>query len=233
MFLSRMYLNPQRRETRKLVASPQAMHAAVLASFPPDVQSGDGKGRVLWRLDQEGHTLSLYIVSPGKPSFEHLQQQAGWENEESWAIRDYAPVLDSISRGKRFRFRLDANPVRSVHDPDTGKVKRFAHVTATQQREWLIERADSMGVKFLPADTSSRLDSTDENSDKAVTVSRREIMKFRRNNALVTIARAQFDGVLEVTDAEKFLYVLTNGIGRAKSYGCGLMTLAPIHGYRN
>ena len=35
MYLSRMYLNPQRRQGRALLASPQKMHAAVLSSFPP------------------------------------------------------------------------------------------------------------------------------------------------------------------------------------------------------
>lgn len=230
MYLSRMYLNPRRRETRKLVSNPQAMHAAVLAAFPPNAHSGNGGGRVLWRIDQEDHTLALYVVSPGKPSFEHLQQQAGWENEKSWAIRDYAPVLDSISRGQRFRFRLAANPVRTVHDPKTGKSKRFAHVTAKQQRDWLIEREDNMGVKFLPVGTSTNSTSEDGIADKAVTVTRREIMKFRRNNSQVTIARAQFDGALEVTDSKKLLHVLTNGIGKAKGYGCGLMTLAPLRG---
>ena len=35
MFLTRVYLNPYRRGCRRLVLSPQRLHAAVLASFPP------------------------------------------------------------------------------------------------------------------------------------------------------------------------------------------------------
>ena len=50
MYLSRMYLNPQRRQGRALLASPQKMHAAVLSSFPPIPVENDE--RVLWRLDR-------------------------------------------------------------------------------------------------------------------------------------------------------------------------------------
>lgn len=228
MYLSRMYINPQRRQTRRLLANPEAMHAAVLSSFPPHSNLVDQKGRLLWRIDREGHTLALYVVSPDKPSFEHLQQQAGWENQESWAIRSYAPVLESVSVGKRFTFRLAANPVKSTHDSVTGKVKRLAHVTAAQQRSWLLERADAMGVRFLPAEFSKNDGAGDDVDDALVTVTGREVMKFRRKGKSVTIARAQFDGALEVVDSEKFRGVLTKGLGKAKGYGCGLMTVAPI-----
>lgn len=233
MYLSRMFLNPQRRGTRKLLASPEAMHAAVLSAFPPNSELVSEAGRVLWRVDREGHSLALYVVSPEEPSFEHLQQQAGWENQESWAIRDYGPVLDGISVGKRFRFRLAANPVKSVHNPQTGKSKRLAHVTAAQQRSWLLDRADVMGVRLLPADFSRTVSDDANNEDLAVSVTAREVMKFRRNRRMITIARAQFDGIVEVTDADKFRQILTHGIGKAKGYGCGLLTVAPMSSNRN
>lgn len=226
MFLSRMYLNPYRRGTRKLLASPEAMHAAVLSSFPPDGILANEEGRILWRLDREGHSLAIYIVSPEKPSFEHLQEQAGWENQVSWAIRNYDAVISSISVGKQFQFRLAANPVKSVVDRETGKSRRLAHVTTAQQRMWLLERADVMGVRFLPGDFSGDPDAR----DLAVTVTSREVLKFQRNKRKVTIARTQFDGALEVTNADKFRSVLTKGLGKAKGYGCGLITIAPLTG---
>lgn len=39
-----------------------------------------------------------------------------------------------------------------------------------------------------------------------------------------------FEGVLTITEAELFRKALIDGIGRAKAYGCGLMTLARIGG---
>ena len=42
------------------------------------------------------------------------------------------------------------------------------------------------------------------------------------------IAKARFTGTLRVTDAAKLRTALTQGIGRARGYGCGLLTLAPV-----
>ena len=44
----------------------------------------------------------------------------------------------------------------------------------------------------------------------------------------VTLTQATFVGALNVTDSERFKEALTTGLGRAKGYGCGLMTLAPL-----
>ena len=43
----------------------------------------------------------------------------------------------------------------------------------------------------------------------------------------ITVASVLFDGILEVVDATLFRQALQTGIGRAKSYGQGLLSLAP------
>jgi len=42
------------------------------------------------------------------------------------------------------------------------------------------------------------------------------------------IQTVMFDGVLTVTDAEAFNSQVTKGIGPAKAFGCGLLSLARI-----
>lgn len=42
------------------------------------------------------------------------------------------------------------------------------------------------------------------------------------------IVQARFSGVLEVSNADALRTTLQQGIGRARGYGCGLMTLARI-----
>ncbi len=42
----------------------------------------------------------------------------------------------------------------------------------------------------------------------------------------VTLTTVTYDGILQITDADAFRRALTNGIGHAKAYGCGLLTLA-------
>lgn len=44
----------------------------------------------------------------------------------------------------------------------------------------------------------------------------------------VKVVTVTYDGHLTVTDPHALRRTLTQGIGRAKAYGCGLMTLAPV-----
>lgn len=220
MYLSRMHLNPRRRGTRLLVGNPQAVHAAVMSAFPPTAHE---QGRVLWRMDREGDRVSLYVVSPTTPSFEHLQEQAGWSTQESWDVRSYDTVLDRLMLGQEYSFRLVANPTRIVTGDD-GRKRRFAHVTADQQLEWLTGRAASLGVEFIPA--AGVLDG--EDPVPAVAVTSREVSRFRRKESTVTVSRTQFDGAVRVSDVDTLRATLTNGVGKAKAYGCGLLTLAPV-----
>ena len=78
--LTKILINPQRRQGRKLLANPQAMHAAVAASFPPDVEQESG--RILWRLDEGAHHHSLYVVGPEKPTDHVIVEQAGWDGPD-------------------------------------------------------------------------------------------------------------------------------------------------------
>ena len=56
-------------------------------------------------------------------------------------------------------------------------------------------------------------------------------MQFsKQNGRIVTIRAVVFEGILKVTDAELFRSALASGIGPAKAYGCGLLTLAPVSG---
>lgn len=228
MYLTRMPLNAARWETRRLMASPYRLHAAVEAAFPPGMATSDGDGRVLWRLDKrvdEPQAFWLYIVSPEKPDLTHVVEQAGWlVHERLWETRDYRPFLDRLENGQRWEFRLKANPVRKVRKdkgrrPDESVVGTLqGHVTVEQQVEWLVSRAGAHGFE-LPLDA---------NETPAVIVSQRNREVFRRGSDEVTLSTAVYDGTLTVTDADLMRAALCQGIGRAKGFGCGLLTIAPV-----
>lgn len=221
VFLSKIQLNPGRRETIRLIASPQRVHAAVLGTFPPD-RLADATSRVLWRLDQpQRHELNLYVVSAIRPSLELLEEQCGWSQQISGRVADYRPFLSGLKTGQKWVFRLTANPVRAVSDGTGRRGKVSPHLTIAHQLEWLTARSNRHGfaVAGMP-------------ENPAVNITRRERDRFAkgadRGKERPTITRAQFDGVLEVTDPEVLRSALVHGIGRAKAYGCGLMTLAPV-----
>lgn len=215
MYMSRMYLNPQRRQTRELLANPQKLHAAVLSSFPPPSSETTDEGRVLWRVDQTRESVALYVVSPAVPSFEHLQEQAGWSQEQSWQSSDYTAMLNRIVKGQKYAFRLTANPVHTV--TEDGVRRRKAHLTPAHQLGWLTDREDQFGASF-----------TGEAGEVTAITTKSERRVFRREKCTVTIQQVTFEGSLEVTDANKLREVLCNGIGKARGYGCGLLTLAPM-----
>lgn len=221
MYLSRIQLNRHRRDAWRLLRSPQRLHAAVLASFlDPPTGALDGDPRVLWRLDTETNDRTyLYVVSPDRPDFAHLAEQAGWPSTDRGGTKDYTPLLDRLERGQRWAFRLTANPTRYHRPTDGGRAKRIAHVTVAHQENWLAERAQSCGISLVGTDAGSSL-----------VVTRRDIQQFDRRGSAkpVTLAVAQFDGLLDVTDPGLLRRALVGGIGPAKAYGCGLLTLAPV-----
>jgi len=209
MHLSRIQINPARRGGRRLLGSPQAMHAAVLASFP---DGDDGRGRVLWRVDRDEHRTWLYVVSRPAPDFSHIVEQAGWQTrEDTWAVRPYAGLLDRLATGQTWAFRLTANPSR------TQDGKRYGHVTAAQQETWLLHRAERWGFAV-----------TETDGVRDLVVRDRRTEQFRREAATVTITKATYDGVLVVRDPDALRSTLVSGAGPAKGYGCGLLTLAAL-----
>lgn len=233
MFISRLQLNPHRRDARWLVASPQRLHAAVLGAFP-DPPTGDrgGEPRVLWRLDSDQGRWFLYVVSPSQPDFAHLAEQAGWPTTERGVVKDYGPLLDRLATGQQWAFRLAANPTRYERRKEGERAQRYGHVTVRYQEQWLHEKAEASGFRVTSVPGSS--DDGDRNWD--LTTTRREIVKFDRREAApsggprkvrnVTLTTVQFDGRLEVTDPEALRRALVTGIGPGKAYGCGLLTLA-------
>jgi CRISPR system Cascade subunit CasE len=223
-WLSRVELNPARRTSRGVLGSPQSMHAAIMAAFPGQLSARSSQ-RVLWRLDPAPGVVRLYVVAPEEPDFTHLVEQAGWPTlSTTWQTRDYEPLLAKLTAGQPWAFRLTANPARSRRAAEGAETQRYGHVTVAQQQGWLASRAAAAGFDLVPAT------GTDGGGDPAdgVVVRDRSTMRFRRGEGTVTIARATFEGRLIVKDADVFRQTLVGGIGPAKAYGCGLLTVAPV-----
>lgn len=214
VYLTRFEINPARRAARAALASPQRLHAGVLAGFPDSAATSD-EGRVLWRLDQGEHDAVLYVVSPEKPDLTHLVEDIG-RPLYGWQTRDYGPFLDRLGRGDRWAFRLRANPVHNVRPPEGGRGKRHGHVTADQQSDWFARQAQRRG--FTIPDTAA--------GAPDVVLGDRRTLRFDRRGRQVSLATAVFEGTLVVEDPALLHASLVEGIGPGKGYGCGLMTLA-------
>ncbi|AKK06790.1 CRISPR-associated protein Cas6/Cse3/CasE, subtype I-E/ECOLI [Corynebacterium mustelae] len=218
-YLSTMELNGQRRQTAKFLANPRTMHAAIESCFPstPD----EGNPRVLWRLERHGSKVTLWLVSERQPSFEHIQEQAGWSAQPTWETRNYDLLLDRLMTGQYYQFRLTANPVICTVCED-GKKRHVGLVREPDQINWLLARQENLGISVQ----------SDPDSVPTFSVSRSKRVRFPHKNkqTYVTIDQCQFDGVLTVTDPNALRTALIEGIGRSKAYGSGLLTLATYKG---
>ncbi|RBM06838.1 type I-E CRISPR-associated protein Cas6/Cse3/CasE [Streptomyces sp. PT12] len=234
MYLTRFRVNTRRRDARHLLASPHRLHGAVNAAFPTPPTADGAKPRVLWRLDRNPRDeILLFIVSPFRPDLTHLVDQAGWPaatDAPGWQTYGYDDFLTALEPGTTWGFRLTANPVHSIRRKDGEPTKRTAHLTPRHQARWLLDRQDKHGFEILAKPEEQRL--LPEGDEHQLIVRDHRPLQFTKpgqdRRPGVSITQVTYDGRLRITDPALLRRTLTNGLGKAKAYGCGLMTLAPV-----
>lgn len=232
-YLSRIWLNPLRRGAQRFIRSPQALHAAVLGGLsrqPVDE-------RVLWRLETtEQRRAELLVLTQSLPAWDHLIEQAGWTTSEEpqFTVRPYDAVLAQVARGREFSFRLRANPVSATRQPSKPSPSQLRHLTSStrtrgvrvphrtvaHQLAWLTERAPGWGFRFPE---------TEDGKPDVCIVERSRLVfsKSAENGDAVVLHRATFQGRVMIDSPDLARESLLRGVGPARAYGCGLITLAP------
>lgn len=211
MFLTKMELDITKRHTMKALESPNLIHGAVESAFQGE------RERNLWRIDRLGGRYYLLLLSNQKPSLQHAISQFGLEGE-SWQTKSYQPLLERIEENTIWRFRLTANPTKSCKESSQNRGIVRAHITTHYQEQWLAERCESCGFSLQPQEFS-------------VVESRwLKFYKGANRKKPVSLLAVTYEGILTVTDKERFQATLQKGIGRGKAYGMGMLTVARIGG---
>lgn len=207
MYLSRIKLDLNRRSTMKALASPNLFHGAIEQSF-----SGP-RSRNLWRVDTLGENTYLLVLSMDVPDFSRLVAQFGTQ-ADGWESKPYDGLLGRIESGGVWHFRLTANPTisKAVHSDARGKV--MGHITAEFQKQWLLNRAEKHGF------------SLEKDSFSVVQCRWLRFRKGTEGGRPVTLLSVTYEGQLTITDPVLFSKTLTEGLGRGKAYGLGLLTVA-------
>lgn len=121
------------------------------------------------------------------------------------------PIPENFLEHGQYRFKVIINPTR--RDSASRKLQPVRGREAVAQ--WFAERAPtSWGFSV---------------ATEHLQVDKIEIQQFKdKQQRQVTIAQAHVQGFLRITDHEQFKHSFTQGIGRARAYGCGLLQIVPI-----
>jgi CRISPR system Cascade subunit CasE len=121
------------------------------------------------------------------------------------------PIPENFLGYHQYRFKVIVNPTRR----DSASRKLVAVRGRDNIAQWFTERAtNSWGFAVSP---------------RHLQVDKIEVLQFKdKHKRDITIGQAHVQGVLRITDREQFNNSFTQGIGRARAYGCGLLQIVPI-----
>lgn len=229
MYLSRLILNPFSHRVRKDLTNIQDLHRTVFSGFPDfrgTLHSPADQGcRVLFRLDTNGPHPVLLIQSSVKPDWAGLSQNRillDPEGSENPAVKDISKAYNALKAGQTLRFRLRANPTKKTH-PETGEEnlsdngRRVFLSQESEQVEWITRKGETGGFT-LARSADTEIPDLQVLTENPVT--------GQRGKRPLFFGSVLFQGRLIITDRDKFLQTLQEGIGSAKGYGFGLLSVA-------
>jgi CRISPR system Cascade subunit CasE len=209
MYISRLILKSDERTTRMLRVNPYLLHQAVYQAFP-DKENG-GTGRVLYRQDTSRDDDTVILVQSEKPPDWPRATMLGNCLLESPDLKEFAPVFKS---SQHLYFHLRANPIVKRRTPDLTDTRRQGLLRESNQVEWLNRKATASGFSII----NCRVIPEGVVHDERGKETRGKIRHYA----------VRFEGMLSVTDPVLFLEALKRGIGPAKGFGFGLLSIAPV-----
>jgi CRISPR system Cascade subunit CasE len=220
MYLSRLILNPRSRAVQQDLAQPHSLHQTMMRAFPDHLDKQ--AERVLYRLDQtQRGELQLLVQSQVEPNWIHLQHNGYLLTTEleNPAVKAIDPA---VSTGQLLAFRLRANPTKRLgKTAASGQGKRVGLYKLEEQINWIQRKAHEHGFQIESVMPSQQQRILGDIPSKAPEASDKSVHKAK-------FFGVQFDGILRITDPERFLVAIRSGIGSGKAFGFGLLSVAPL-----
>lgn len=223
-WLARMELDAEIAWARRICDS-YAWHKRLWECFPA---APDAKRDFLTRIDPLEGRFRLWVLARRKPV------KPAWCPPADFALKE---IGASFLSHRYYAFDLRVNPVKTLVQrgpngetqfrPDGKRKcgKRVPLLDPEELRAWLIRKGNArcLDVKTgLMVPGGFRIV-----EEKPLEIG--PMMKdfFRKQGLAGCHGGVQFRGVLEVTDREKFIDTYHCGVGSGKSFGFGLLLLAP------
>ena len=238
LYLSRLCLNQRSRRAMSEMMHPYEMHRTLMRAFPDFEGDARRACGVLFRAEpaERDGALKVFVQSLVEPDWSFLTALGDYLDysvaNDPYQHKDIMPYCSKIREGDTFTFRLRANPTKRVgkqDDPLHGK--RVELNREQEQLEWLARKGQER-EKGAPGGFEIGAPLDEQYPRFANVVARTEgKVKGRKRTSepghSTTHLAVVFEGVLRVTDSDAFRETLVRGIGSAKAFGFGLLSLAP------
>ncbi|MCI1290145.1 MAG: type I-E CRISPR-associated protein Cas6/Cse3/CasE [Lactobacillus sp.] len=220
MYLSRVEIDTNNRQKIKDLSHLGAYHNWVEQSFPEEI-SNSQRNRHLWRIDTLAGKQYLLVLSQEKPDLNKLKT---YGVNGTAIVKSYDNFLNNLTNDEMLRFRLTANPTHKVTQPGSKQGKVYPHVSIAKQQQWLLDRQKDLGFNIVKSTSSAGYD---------IRLVNRSWPVLYHKHHKIRLCQVSYEGLLKISDLEKFKFALTHGIGREKAYGMGLMTVIPVAASKN
>ncbi len=174
----------------------------------------------LFRVDpQPGGRVVILVQSAIEPEWDYAFHNAGHLLAAAPEVKSFNP---SFREGQRLRFRLMANPTRRLSPRSVGAdgqpvrsgVGKRVPVPPVRLHEWLAGRAKSAGFAV---------------GNDALSIQPGYVYVNKNCSGQGhCLHSVRYEGVLMVNDPARFKEALIAGIGTAKAFGFGLLSVAAL-----
>ncbi len=207
MFISKIQLDPKKRETARALQDMGLFHSTIERSIEGE------RPHILWRLEPD---MSIIAVSKEIPYWGDFHTKFGYSLKKP-ECKTYDAYINAILTGDRMRFRITVNPVINKYDGSKNGKDVPLNLRPTKKypfcaQDWTRKKLEEQGAKILSIQ--------DINHD---------IIYFAKNGKRIPIFSVTYTGILQVTNAELIKKAMIIGIGGKKTYGCGLLTAVKIN----
>jgi len=236
MYLSQLTLNPRHPTVLRALADVHAMHRLLWRAFPDGAKrerneqaKPDEPHPLLYRVEpinREG-LVRVLAQSDREPNWEALHTIPGLLCEAKQRVyKPEAELHSEIQHGRWLRYRLRANPIMSRRkDAGSGKTRvwRQGLLTEAEQAQWLVRQGERYGFSLpIWEDREGNVHPDVRIVSPGIVQglkARQEKASESQEGHAIRLLCVDYDGLLRVTDAERFGMKLKQGLGPAKGLG--------------
>ena len=211
--LTKLTLNNRNRYAMDDISDCNKMHRTIMHAFPSldDISAIREHYSVLYRIENIAGRIVVIVQSNTEPDWSFLKEGYLLNIE----TKDITSLIKGIRTKSQVRFKLKANVVKRSHSDG----KRVFLSDEKEQSEWLDLKGHEFGFNVAKGNDGYEL----------LYVMPNKRIYGHKKDMTIMVDTATYEGVIRVTDANKFMQALRNGIGRGKAYGCGMLSVMNIN----